>query len=110
VYDYTNTCSCVAIGNSAFTALEVLLVILVLGLVSGLVSLLQCYRSKTGLFRAPGHLRTQGRKNTEFRQELETMKTKLEQSIKKKTENTPAAAAEQEEDTLLGAENKRNSV
>ena len=53
VFDYSTTCSCVELQNSAFLELEVVLLVFSLCLVGGILSFLQCYRSKTGLFQ-PG--------------------------------------------------------
>jgi len=55
VYDYIERCECVPSGYRAFTEIEIVFVIVLLGFICTLLSLAQCYRRRIGLFK---HLRS----------------------------------------------------
>jgi len=104
VFDYQEKCACVPLQYYAFTELELVFVILLVGFVGGLVSFVQCYRRRVGLFK---HLRT-GPRTGEVKQVMETLNCSLDQTMGKRKTNVDTI--EEEEDLELLSVNKRNSL
>jgi len=104
VYDYIYKCACVPLQYFAFTELEIVFVILLLGFMGCLVSLVQCYRRRVGLFK---HLRTVPTTG-EARQMLDTLNSNLERNISKRRQDVETIA--EEEAVELISVNKTDSL
>lgn len=81
MFDYSVTCSCIELQNTAFTELELVVLILSLGIIGAAISFLQCYRRKTGLFQQVSRVRTISR---ELQEVLPRLSEESEKTIKTK--------------------------
>lgn len=81
MFDYSVTCSCIEVQNTAFTELELVVLIFSLGLIGGVASFLQCYKRKTGLFKQVRSIRTISR---ELEEVLPKLSEESEKTIKTK--------------------------
>ena len=88
----------------AFTELEIVLVILMVGFIGGLVSFVLCYRRRVGLFK---HMQL-GLGVGEMKQVIETLNCSLDQTLGKRRANLETIAEEEEVELLSVA--KRNSL
>jgi len=104
VFDYQDRCACIPMQYYAFTEMELVFVILMVGFIGGIVSLAQCYRRRVGLFK---HLRAVPRSG-EVMQVMETLNCTLDQTLGKRRANVETI--EEEEDLELLSVNKRNSL
>ena len=104
VFDYQKRCSCVPMQYYAFTELELVFVILMVGCIGGLVSFVQCYRRRVGLFK---HLRA-GPRSGEVMQVIETLNCSLDQTLGKR--RAKVETIQEEEDVELLSMTKRNSL
>jgi len=104
VFDYMTRCTCVPMQYYAFTELELVFVILLVGFIGGLVSVAQCYRRKVGLFK---HLRNSPR-SEEIKQVMNTVNCSLDQTLGKRRTRVETIA--EEEDVELLNVKQKNSL
>jgi Tfp pilus assembly protein PilE len=79
IFDHESACDCRPVSFTAFTLLELVIVVIVTGTLAVLVSLAHCYRNGIGFFR---HRRRSGRyRSASFRQKVELLSTRFDRSL-----------------------------
>jgi hypothetical protein len=95
VFDHEAACDCRPVSFTAFTVLELVIVVFVVGSLSIVLSLLHCYRNSIGFFR---HRRgrsvqqQQRYRSASFRQKIEVLSTRLDRSLQGRGNGAAAAA------------------
>ena len=93
VFDHEAACDCSPVSFTAFTVLELVIVVIVLGSLALLLSLVHCYRNSIGFFR---HRRgrsvqqQQRYRSASFRQKVELLSTRLDRSFQGRAPAPPA--------------------
>lgn len=86
IFDHESACDCRPVSFTAFTLLELVIVVIVTGTLAALLSLAHCYRNGIGFFRhrwdVVGRRRRQHRyRSASFRQKVELLSTRFDRSL-----------------------------
>jgi hypothetical protein len=82
VFDHESACDCRPVSFTAFTILELVIVVIATGSIAALLSLAHCYRNSIGFFRhrRSGHMQHRYR-SASFRQKVELLSTRFDRSF-----------------------------